>query len=119
MNVERVKYIIWAKNTARAVEFYRNVFGGKINRQNEHIAELDICGAILGIHSGGEDETTWTGMAFQVPDVVAGAAEIVAAGGTLRHEPMSDEPGEPPHLAMCADPEGNQIMLTRARSAVH
>jgi hypothetical protein len=28
---------------------------------------------------------------------------------------MSDQPGEPPHLALCADPEGNQIMLTRRR----
>jgi lactoylglutathione lyase len=115
MKIERVKYIIWAKNTPRAVAFYRDVFGGKVIRQNEHIAELDICGATLAIHSGGEDETTWTGLSFQVEDVIAGAAEVVAAGGLLRHEPMSDNPGEPPHLAMCADPEGNQIMLFRKR----
>jgi predicted enzyme related to lactoylglutathione lyase len=115
MKIERVKYIIWAKNTPRAVAFYQDVFGGKVARQNEHIAELDICGSTLAIHSGGEDETTWTGLSFQVEDVIAGAAEIVAAGGLLRHEPMSDNPGEPPHLAMCADPEGNQIMLFRKR----
>jgi lactoylglutathione lyase len=115
MTIERVKYIIWAKDTARAVAFYRDHLGGRVVRQNEHIAELEIAGTLLAIHSGGEDETTWTGLAFQVEDVVAGAQEIVAAGGKLRHEPMSDEPGEPPHLAMCADPEGNQIMLTRKR----
>jgi len=115
MKIERVKYIIWAKNTPRAVAFYQDVFGGKVTRQNEHITELDICGSTLAIHSGGEDETTWTGLSFQVEDVIAGAAEIVAAGGLLRHEPMSDNPGEPPHLAMCADPEGNQIMLFRKR----
>jgi lactoylglutathione lyase len=115
MKIERVKYIIWAKNTPRAVAFYTDVFGGKVTRQNEHIAELDICGATLAIHSGGEDETTWTGLSFQVEDVIAGAAEVVAAGGLLRHEPMSDNPGEPLHLAMCADPEGNQIMLFRKR----
>ena len=115
MIVERVKYIIWAKDTGRAVAFYRDVMGGRVVRENEHIAELDIAGTTLAIHSGGEDETTWTGLAFQVPDVIAGAAELVAAGGILRHEPMSDQPGEPPHLAMCADPEGNQIMLTRKR----
>jgi catechol 2,3-dioxygenase-like lactoylglutathione lyase family enzyme len=115
MKIERVKYIIWAKNTPRAVAFYTDVFGGKVTRQNEHIPELDICGTTLAIHSGGEDETTWTGLGFQVEDVIAGAAEIVAAGGLLRHEPMSDNPGEPPHLAMCADPEGNQIMLFRKR----
>jgi predicted enzyme related to lactoylglutathione lyase len=115
MKIERVKYIIWAKNTPRALAFYQDVFGGKVTRQNEHIAELDICGSTLAIHSGGEDETTWTGLSFQVDDVVAGAAEVVAAGGLLRHEPMPDNPGEPPHLAMCADPEGNQIMLFRKR----
>jgi lactoylglutathione lyase len=115
MTVERLKYIIWAKNTARAVAFYRDTLGGRLVRENEHIAELEIAGTTLAIHSGGEDDTTWTGLAFQVPDVVAGAREIVAAGGSLRHEPMSDEPGEPPHLAMCADPEGNQILLTRKR----
>ena len=115
MKIDRVKYIIWAKNTPRAVAFYRDVFGGTVIRQNEHMADLDICGAILGIHSGGEDETTWTGLSFQVEDVCIGGAEIVAAGGLLREEPMSDRPGEPPHLALCADPEGNQIMLFRKR----
>lgn len=115
MTIERLKYIIWAKDLARAVRFYSTLFGAKVTRQNENLAELDIAGSTLDIHSGGEDETTWTGLAFQVPDVMAGAAELVAAGGTLRHEPMSDQPGEPPHLALCADPEGNQIMLTRRR----
>jgi lactoylglutathione lyase len=116
MTVERLKYIIWAKDTARAVAFYRDHLSAVVVRQNEHIAELEIAGTTLAIHSGGEDETTWTGLAFQVSDVVAGAQEIVAAGGSLSHEPMSDAPGEPPHLAMCADPEGNRIMLTRKRS---
>ena len=27
----------------------------------------------------------------------------------------SDAAGEPPHLAMCADTEGNEFMLTRKR----
>lgn len=115
MTVERLKYIIWAKDLARAVNFYASLFGATVTRQNENLAELDIAGSTLGIHSGGEDETTWTGLAFQVSDVLTGAAELIAAGGTLRHEPMSDQPGEPPHLAMCADSEGNQIMLTLKR----
>lgn len=115
MNLERVKYIIWAKDLARAVNFYTALFGAKVTRQNENLAELDIAGSTLGIHSGGEDENTWTGLAFQVPDVLAGAAELVSAGGVLRHEPMGDQPGEAPHLALCADTEGNQIMLTRRR----
>jgi predicted enzyme related to lactoylglutathione lyase len=70
---------------------------------------------VIGIHSGGEGKRTWTGISFQVPDVVAAARDVVAAGGTLTREP-EPENGEPPHLAMCVDPEGNEFMLFRKRS---
>lgn len=115
MNVERVKYVIWAADMARAVRFYETVFGAEVVRRNDAIAELEICGATIGIHGGGEGKRTWTGMSFQVADVVAGGAEIVEAGGLLLREPQPEN-GEPPHLAMCADTEGNEIMLTRKRS---
>jgi lactoylglutathione lyase len=114
MIVERVKYILWAADAARAVRFYTEVFGGKVIRQNEAISEVEVCGAIIGIHGGGDGNKTWTGLTFQVPDVIAGAAEIVAAGGTLSREPQPEN-GEPPHLAMCVDPDGNEIMLSRKR----
>jgi lactoylglutathione lyase len=70
---------------------------------------------IIGNHGGGEGKRTWTGMSFKVADVIAGAAEIVAAGGQLLREPQPEN-GEPPHLAMCVDTEGNEIMLSRKRS---
>jgi lactoylglutathione lyase len=114
MQVERVKYILWAVDMARAVRFYANVFGGTVLKQNDVISEVEVCGAIIGIHGGGEGGKTWTGLSFQVPDVIAGAAEIVAAGGSLTREPQPED-GEPPHLAMCVDPEGNEIMLSRKR----
>lgn len=115
MQVERLKYIIWAADMRRAVNFYTKVFGGAVLKQNEVISEIEICGGIIGIHGGGEGRRTWTGLSFQVPDVIAGAAEIVAAGGLLVREPQPED-GEPPHLAMCVDPEGNEIMLSRKRS---
>jgi predicted enzyme related to lactoylglutathione lyase len=114
LNVERVKYVIWAADMDRCVKFYCDILGGSVLKQNEHIAEVEVCGATIGIHGGGEGKKTWTGMSFQVADVVAGAAEIVAAGGALTREPQPED-DEPPHLAMCVDPEGNEIMLTRAR----
>lgn len=114
MNVERVKYIIWAADMDRAVEFYTSVLGATVSKQNEVMAELEICGSIIGIHSGGEGKRTWTGMSFQVADVVDGAEVVVAAGGELTNEPKPEN-GEPPHLAMCVDTEGNQFMLTRKR----
>ena len=114
MKVERLKYIIWAADMNRAVKFYTDVFGGAVIKQNEVISEVSICDGIIGIHGGGEGKRTWTGLSFQVPNVLTGAAEIVAAGGQLLREPQPEN-GEPPHLAMCTDPEGNEIMLSRMR----
>jgi predicted enzyme related to lactoylglutathione lyase len=115
MKVERLKYIIWAADMNRAIQFYTSVFGGSILKQNDVISEVGIGDGIIGIHGGGEGNRTWTGLSFQVPDVIAGAQEIVAAGGQLTREPQPEN-GEPPHLAMCMDTEGNEIMLSRKRA---
>jgi predicted enzyme related to lactoylglutathione lyase len=115
MNVERTKYILWATDPRRAVNFYRTAFGAEVLRQSDVISELTIAGAVIGIHGGGEGKRTWTGLSFQVADVVEGAGEVVAAGGKLLKEPTPDAPGESPHLAMCVDTEGNEFMLTRKR----
>jgi lactoylglutathione lyase len=114
MKVEQVKYIIWAADLKRAVRFYRDVFGAEVVRESDVIGELMVSGATIGIHGGGEGERTWTGLSFQVQDVLEGAQEVVAAGGSLSREPQP-EGNEPPHLAMCVDPEGNEFMLTRKR----
>jgi predicted enzyme related to lactoylglutathione lyase len=78
------------------------------------MTELDVAGAILGIHGGGEGKRTWTGISFQVADVVTGATEVLAHGGGIVREP-SEEDGEAPHLAMCYDTDGNEFMLIRKR----
>ena len=115
MNVERLKYVIWANDMDRALNFYETVFGGEIIKRSEVISEVVVAGVSIGIHGGGEGNVTWTGMTFQVADVVQGASEVKAAGGVLTREPQ-EEDGEPPHLAMCRDSEGNEFMLTRKRS---
>ncbi len=115
MHVEKLKVTIWAADADRAASFYQTCFGAKIVRQNPHITELEAAGGLIAIHGGGEGKRTWTGLTFQVADVVIGAAEIIAAGGKCDREPQPED-GEPPHLAMCEDTDGNQIMLSRARS---
>ena len=114
MDVERVKYVIWAADMDRAVKFYQEALGGELLKQSDILSEVVVAGAIIGIHGGGEGKETWTGLSFQVGDVVAGAREVIAAGGQVSREPKP-EGDEPPHLAMCVDTEGNQIMLTRKR----
>lgn len=115
MIVEQVKYTIWAADSERARIFYESLFGANLIRSNPHITELDISGAILAIHGGGEGKRTWTGLTFQVANVVDGSKEVIAHGGLCPREPQPED-SEPPHLAMCVDPEGNEFMLTRKRS---
>jgi predicted enzyme related to lactoylglutathione lyase len=114
MTVERVKYVIWAADLTRATDFYQKTFGAHVVRASSVMSELEVAGAIIGIHGGGEGKRTWTGISFQVQDVVAGAAEVVAAGGGLVREPQ-EEDNEAPHLAMCYDTDGNEFMLIRKR----
>ncbi|MBM4011968.1 MAG: glyoxalase [Planctomycetes bacterium] len=114
MHVERVKYVIWAADMERAVAFWRDTFGGRLLKHNSVIAEVEIAGTVIGIHAGGEGTRTWTGISLQVADVIDGGRAVQAAGGTLAQEP-EPENGEPPHLAMCTDTEGNEFMLTRRR----
>jgi lactoylglutathione lyase len=113
--VEKIKYTIWAADSARATEFYTGLFGAVVLKQNPHITELEIAGGIISIHSGGEGVRTWTGITLQVPDVVVGAAAVRQHGGECPRDPQPED-GEPPHLAMCVDTEGNEFMLTRDRS---
>jgi lactoylglutathione lyase len=116
MIVEKLKYIIWAKDLARSVRFYREVFGAEVAHQSNVMAELLVAGAILGIHGGGEGERTWTGLNFQVDDLFAACDALAAAGGQILRPPV-DTPEEPAHLAMCVDPDGNEIMISRRRGA--
>jgi catechol 2,3-dioxygenase-like lactoylglutathione lyase family enzyme len=48
MKVERVKYVIWAVDLKRAVQFYRDVLGGEVKKESEVISEVvrtDLSGA--------------------------------------------------------------------------
>ncbi len=114
MQVEKLKYIIWAKEMERAVRFYCEVFDAQIVRRSDVMAELAIAGSLLGIHGGGEGKRTWTGLSFQVGDLFAACDALRVGGGLVLREP-EDTPEEPAHLAMCADTEGNEIMLTIRR----
>ena len=116
MIVEKLKYTIWAADAERCAHFYQTVFSAEVARKNPHITELAVAGGLIALHGGGEaNHQTWTGLTFQVADVVAGAAEVIAAGGKCDREPQPEN-GEAAHIAMCEDTDGNQIMLSRARS---
>ena len=73
MNVERLKYVIWANDMDRALNFYETVFGGEIIKRSEVISEVVVAGVSIGIHGGGEGNVTWTGITFQVADCCSGS----------------------------------------------
>jgi lactoylglutathione lyase len=115
MQVQMVKYVLWAADWRRCLAFYRDLFGGETTMESEVWSEIEIAGATLGIHGGGEGKRTWTGLSFQLDDLREGIARLLECGGSLASEP-TDTPEDPLHLAMCVDPEGNEFMMTQKRS---
>ena len=113
MKVKKVKYVIWAADASRALKFYQDVFEGEITVETPYWNEVVVEGATIGIHPGGEAKGTWTGLSFQVDDIMAGIEAIKAAGGRLVRDPQEEDGSI--HLANCADTENNEIMLTATR----
>lgn len=114
MKVEKVKYVLWAEDWERCVNFYRDLFSGEVTFSSETWSEVVVAGVTIGIHGGGEGKRTWTGLSFQLDDLREGIARLPRFGGSLVLEPV-DTPEEPIHLAMCIDPEGNEFMMTQRR----
>ena len=116
MKVEKVKYVLWAADYQRCLNFYRDLFGGEISFSDETWSEIVVSGATIGVHGGGEGKRTWTGLSFQVDDIRTGINRLKECGGDLTREPVDTEE-EPIHLAMCVDTEGNEFMMTCRREA--
>lgn len=114
MQVLKVKYALWAADHLRAIKFYQETFGAELQFEMEVWSELTVLGSTLGIHGGGEGKRTWTGLSFQVADVMGGIEEVKANGGGLVREP--EEEDGMVHLAFCFDTEGNEFMLTQKRA---
>jgi len=114
VQVQKVKYALWAKDHLRAIAFYQKSFGADLLFEMEVWSELVICGSTIGIHGGGEGKRTWTGLTFQCDDVLEAVEVVKSNGGGLVREPEQED-GQV-HLAFCYDTEGNEIMLTQKRS---
>jgi lactoylglutathione lyase len=117
MNVQKVKYVLWAADWERCLHFYRDLFEGEISFADETWSEVIVAGATIGIHGGGEageGGRTWTGLSFQVDVIRAGIEKLKEHGGDLTREPTDTEE-DPLHLAMCVDTDGNEFMMTCRR----
>jgi lactoylglutathione lyase len=111
VELQVVKFMLYAQDMERAVGFYRGVIGLDCALQTEHWSELKHGDAVVALHGGGSGERAKTGLSFQVSDIDSACAEIAAQGGEVVLAPQS-RPGEPIKLAECADTEGNVFMVT-------
>ena len=112
MKPQAVKYILAARNMARAVAFYRDAIGFTEDFTSPDWSELRWGDATLGLHGGGDGSLQQTGLSIQYEDVGQAYSRALEFGATGIREPERRE-GEPIILASIADPEGNVIMLTQ------
>lgn len=112
MKPELVKFVIYARDMDRAVDFYRDAIGFEESFRSEHWSELRHGDAILGLHGGGDGSRRETGLSIQYAELSEAWHRALSKGGAAVLEPQQRD-GEPIRLAILADPEGNEIMMTQ------
>lgn len=112
MKVDRVIYMLMAEDMDRAIAFYRDAIGLKVEYQSPDWTEMVFGDAVVALHGGGTAEFKKTGLSFQVADIDAACLEVEAGGGKVMSGP-SERPGEPIKLASLVDTEGNGFTLTQ------
>lgn len=112
MKLEKIKYLILARDMSRAIKFYGAVFGLVPTMEGEWWSELAFGDTIIALHGGGDGAPNRTDLSFQVDNIVAACRIIRENGGRILAEPERRE-GEPIVLATFADTENNEVMLTQ------
>lgn len=112
MKLEKIKYLILAKDMDRAIQFYQKVFALTVAEHSEWWSELTFGDTIVALHGGGDGTPNRTDLSFQVDNIVTACRLIRENGGRIVAEPEKRE-GEPIVLATFADTENNQVMLTQ------
>jgi predicted enzyme related to lactoylglutathione lyase len=68
---------------------------------------------VQGPDEGGREPGTVSGIMFRHPDPAAACTEIKRRGGTIANEPrLVEVPGAKFVLAVIADPDGNEFIIT-------
>lgn len=112
MKLEKIKYLLLVRDMKRAQQFYGKVFGFSLSIEGEWWSEMTFGDCIVALHGGGDGSRQSTDLSLQVDNIVAACRLIRESGGRIVSEPDKRE-GEPIVLAVFADPEGNEVMLTQ------
>ena len=110
MNIESIKYMVMAQDMDRAIGFYRDVIGMKVNSESPFWSEMSFGDVIVALHGGGSGQPNKTGLSIQVSDIDAACKEVEAGGGKVLSGPEVRQ-GEGIKLAELADTENNLFSI--------
>ncbi len=102
--------LVFVKDMARAVAFYRDALGLTVRFSTPDWSELEIAGAIIALHAGRTGGEAETPLGFKVLNVDAVVNRIVERGGFIL-APKRQAPGEPA-IVKAGDTEGNLFFLS-------
>jgi catechol 2,3-dioxygenase-like lactoylglutathione lyase family enzyme len=110
--VERVDFItIPTRDIERSRAFYNETLGLPLDAKNPR--EVSAGQVTLAFWEPEKDGVEFSpnigGIAFRVPDVVAARAELEAKGVEF----LGTDDSGVCHMAFCADPDGNTVILHR------
>jgi catechol 2,3-dioxygenase-like lactoylglutathione lyase family enzyme len=116
-----VMTFVGTRDAARAKGFYRDKLGLKLVEENSFALVFDSNGIMLRVTNVPEmNPAKYTVLGWQVPDIVASARELVAAGVEFARFPgmSQDKDGiwDSPsgaRIAWFQDPDGNTLSLTQ------
>ncbi len=108
-----VLYMLQAEDMARAVAFYRDVFGLDARFESPQWSVVGWKDAQVALHGGGSGEFQQTGLGIEVDDIEDACARVVTAGGKVREAPRT-RAEEGVILADLVDPEGNGFMVSQS-----
>ena len=112
MKLQKIKYLLMAQDMERAVKFYQSVFELTPTVESDFWSEMTFGDCIVALHGGGDGSRNPTDISFQVDNIVVACRIIKENGGKVVAQP-EQRPGEPIVLAVVADTEGNEIMITQ------
>ena len=89
MDVQKVVFMLMAQEMDRAIAFYRDVIGLKLQPHEGSWAELGHGDAVVALHGGGDGEYCSTGLEFTVADIAAACEEVSLSGGRIIQDPRN------------------------------
>jgi predicted enzyme related to lactoylglutathione lyase len=106
--------MVYTHDMPRAVAFYRDTLGFKLDMESPGWSQFDLGdGLILGLHHAGPDTPRAAGgwiPTFDVEDVVAAKQRVLSAGAGVAQD-LHDIPGGV--TFGFSDPDGNEISIVQ------